>query len=84
MKAQQFLSYLINIYGDAFTNNPTSNGAKLYESASKLLFHNNCAQIALIGHYVMGEALSYNEMLGDKIDIQDLKQYLNNVTTGNF
>ena len=84
MKATTFLSYLISTYKSAFLNHPTSNGARLYEAASSLLFHNNSAQIALLGHYVLDEAENYNEMLPNKIDIQSLKDYLNMVTTGGF
>jgi len=80
MDATTFLSYLISTYKDAAIDHPNSNGARLRQAATSLLFHNNSAQIPLLGCYVLDEAESYNEINPKSIDIDSLKSYIAGVT----
>ena len=69
----EFLTYLKSIYLDAPHD---SRGGQLWQAANSILFPNDHTQISLLGMYVMDEALSYNELLGDVIDITSLDRLI--------
>ena len=73
----EFLTYLRTIYLDAPAD---SKGGQLWQSANALLYPNGQPQVALVGYYVMDEAVAYNKLLGDKIDLKDLAKLITQVS----
>jgi len=69
----EFLTYLKTIYINAPYD---SKGGQLYQAANSILFPNGQPQISLMGYFVMEEALAYNDLLGDRVDLKSLDKII--------